>query len=72
MRVQKNYFDEPVAARYDEDSTGMFAAESVNPAVDFLAEIAGEKTDIATIEDARKAMEIVYAAYEQSAPSRSR
>ena len=42
VRVQENYFDEPVAARYDEDETGMFAPESINPAVDLLAELAGE------------------------------
>jgi SAM-dependent methyltransferase len=42
MRVQKDYFDEPVAAHYDDDETGMFAPESVNPAVSFLAELAGD------------------------------
>jgi len=31
------YFDEPVAAAYDETSDAMFAADVVDPAVDFLA-----------------------------------
>jgi len=35
------FFDEAVAARYDESDSGMFAAEVVDPTVDFLAEIAG-------------------------------
>jgi SAM-dependent methyltransferase len=35
------YFDESVAARYDESSSEMFDAETVGPAVDFLAELAG-------------------------------
>jgi SAM-dependent methyltransferase len=35
------YFDESVAARYDESSAEMFAPEVVDPAVDFLAELAG-------------------------------
>jgi SAM-dependent methyltransferase len=35
------YFDEPVAARYDESSAEMFAPEVVDPVVDFLAELAG-------------------------------
>jgi SAM-dependent methyltransferase len=36
------YFDERVAARYDESSSEMFAREAVEPAVDFLAALAGE------------------------------
>jgi len=36
------YFDERVAARYDEDDTEMFDAETVDPAADFLAELAGD------------------------------
>ena len=35
------YFDERVAARYDESSAEMFDPEVVDPAVDFLAELAG-------------------------------
>ena len=35
------YFDERVAARYDESSAEMFDPEVVEPAVDFLAELAG-------------------------------
>ena len=35
------YFDERVAARYDESSTDMFDPEVVEPAVDLLAELAG-------------------------------
>ena len=36
------YFDEPVAARYDESSADMFEPEVLDPVVDFLAELAGE------------------------------
>ncbi len=36
------YFDERVAARYDDDDPEMFDAETVDPAVDFLAELAGD------------------------------
>ena len=35
------YFDERVAARYDESSSEVFAREAVEPAVDFLAALAG-------------------------------
>ncbi len=35
------YFDEPVAARYDELSPDIFEAAAVDPVVDFLAELAG-------------------------------
>jgi SAM-dependent methyltransferase len=35
------YFDEPVAARYDESSGEMFDPAVVNPTVDFLVEHAG-------------------------------
>jgi hypothetical protein len=35
------YFDERVAARYDESSAEMFAPAAVDPAVDFLVELAG-------------------------------
>jgi SAM-dependent methyltransferase len=35
------YFDERVAARYDESSAEMFDPAVVDPAVDFLAELAG-------------------------------
>jgi SAM-dependent methyltransferase len=35
------YFDERVAARYDESSPEMFASEAVEPAVDFLVGFAG-------------------------------
>lgn len=37
-----NYFDEPVAARYDDDESGVFAAEAIEPAVDFLSGLAGD------------------------------
>jgi SAM-dependent methyltransferase len=40
--MHTDHFDEPVAARYDEDSADMFAAEVVDPAVDFLADLAGD------------------------------
>ncbi len=35
------YFDEPVAARYDESSDEMFDSAVVDPIVDFLVELAG-------------------------------
>lgn len=35
------YFDEPVAARYDESSAEMFDAAAVDPVVDLLVELAG-------------------------------
>ena len=35
------YFDEPVAARYDESAADMFDPEVVDPVVDFLVELAG-------------------------------
>jgi SAM-dependent methyltransferase len=40
--VPENHFDEPVAARYDESSADMFDPAVVKPAVDFLAELAGD------------------------------
>jgi SAM-dependent methyltransferase len=40
--VQRNYFAEEVAARYDESSAAMFAPEVLGPAVDLLAELAGD------------------------------
>ena len=36
------YFDERVAARYDGSAAEMFDAEAVDPAVEFLAELAGD------------------------------
>jgi SAM-dependent methyltransferase len=36
------YFDERVAARYDESSAEMFSAEAVDPTVDFLTDLAGD------------------------------
>jgi SAM-dependent methyltransferase len=38
---EDGYFDERVAARYDEASAEMFEAGVVEPVVDFLAELAG-------------------------------
>jgi SAM-dependent methyltransferase len=35
------YFDEPVAARYDDSDAEMFSPSAVNPVVDFLEELAG-------------------------------
>jgi hypothetical protein len=40
--VTRDYFDEPVAARYDASSAAMFDPAVVDPAVDFLAALAGE------------------------------
>ena len=36
-----NYFDEPIASRYDETSGEMFTPEMVDPVVDVLANLAG-------------------------------
>ncbi|HEY2939107.1 MAG TPA: class I SAM-dependent methyltransferase [Gaiellaceae bacterium] len=41
MQRDDGYFDERVAARYDESSAEMFDPAVVDPAVDFLAELAG-------------------------------
>jgi SAM-dependent methyltransferase len=37
-----NYFDEPVAARYDETSADMFQPDVLDPAISFLADLAGD------------------------------
>ena len=42
MPGDDGYFDERVAARYDEDEPEMFDPAVVDPAVDFLVELAGE------------------------------
>jgi len=39
--VPTNYFDEPVADRYDVNSADMFEPAVVDPAVAFLADLAG-------------------------------
>ncbi len=39
--VRKNYFDKPVAQQYDASSADMFAPAVVDPAVSFLADLAG-------------------------------
>jgi SAM-dependent methyltransferase len=39
---EDGYFDERIAARYDESSAEMFDAAIVDPAVSFLAELAGD------------------------------
>lgn len=39
--MPKIYFDEGVAKQYDADSTDMFEAGVVEPAVSFLADLAG-------------------------------
>jgi SAM-dependent methyltransferase len=39
--MRPNYFDEAEAQRYDADEADMFAAEAVDPAVGFLAGLAG-------------------------------
>ena len=41
MHGEDGYFDEPVAATYDETSDAMFDPAVVGPAVAFLAELAG-------------------------------
>jgi SAM-dependent methyltransferase len=40
--VPANHFGEPVAQRYDESSADMFEPEVLDPAVDFLADLAGD------------------------------
>ena len=42
MEHDDGYFDEPVAARYDEYAAEMFRPAAVDPVVDLLAELAGE------------------------------
>ena len=42
MRAVRDYFDEPVAARYDASSAAMFDPMVVEPAVDVLAGLAGD------------------------------
>ena len=42
MPDSDGYFDERVAARYDESSAEMFAPAAVDPVVDLLAELAGD------------------------------
>ena len=41
MDADDGYFDERVAARYDETSVDMFDPAVVNPVIDLLVEIAG-------------------------------
>jgi SAM-dependent methyltransferase len=41
VRGDDGYFDERVAARYDESEAEMFDAATVDPVVDFLVELAG-------------------------------
>ena len=41
MPDEDGYFDERVAARYDESAAEMFEPAVVGPVVDFLVEIAG-------------------------------
>jgi SAM-dependent methyltransferase len=40
--VPENYFDERVAARYDESTADMFDPAVLDPVLDFLAELAGD------------------------------
>ena len=42
MKHDDGYFGEAVAARYDESSAEMFEPEVLEPAVDFLAALAGD------------------------------
>ena len=41
MREADGYFDERVAARYDDSEAEMFEAEVIDPVVDVLVELAG-------------------------------
>jgi SAM-dependent methyltransferase len=40
--MTRDFFDEPIAARYDESSAEMFDPAVVDPVVDVLAELAGD------------------------------
>jgi SAM-dependent methyltransferase len=40
--VPEDYFGEEVAARYDDSESPMFSQEAIEPAVDFLAELADD------------------------------
>ncbi len=40
--MRKNYFDDPVAQRYDADSADRFEPEVIEPTVSFLADLAGQ------------------------------
>ena len=42
MPHDDGYFDERVAARYDESSAEMFDPAVIDPAVDYLARLAGD------------------------------
>ncbi len=42
MHPDDGYFDEPVAARYDESEAEMFEPEVVEPVVEVVVELAGE------------------------------
>ena len=39
--MPEDYFGEEIAARYDDSESPMFSREAIEPAVDFLAELAG-------------------------------
>ena len=41
--MPEDYFGEEVAARYDDSESPMFTAEAIEPAVNFLADLAGDK-----------------------------
>jgi SAM-dependent methyltransferase len=41
--LPENYFTEEVAEGYDDSESSMFQAEAIEPAVDFLAELAGDE-----------------------------
>ena len=40
----RNYFDEPIAAIYDADSAEMFEPAVLEPAVSFIADLAGDRS----------------------------
>ena len=42
LPLPENYFGEEVAARYDDSESPMFTPEAIDPAVDFLAQLAGD------------------------------
>ncbi len=40
--MPEDYFDEPVAAQYDDPTAELFQPAAIDPVVDFLAELAGD------------------------------
>ncbi len=54
----KNYFDERIAAGYDANSADMFDPAVLDPAVDFLADLAGSGSPRACNASGQTALEL--------------